>query len=278
MDTTYSTYDFIFSDLNISVIQGISRAEIPNWDRGEATPRYTNGLVLSTGGSIDYNFSGEIIRSEKGTVLFIPKGIVYSGKKCGETPNSYYCIDFETLPEDSCLRFPLPFIFRVSNYEKIEYYFSNALNDWNNKGTCFHMKCKAAIYNLLVLLLEDFRCDSGHEPKLKIFSGITEYIGSNFTDPSLNVKRICEVFYISESQLRRIFHKAVAMSPLEYIQNLRLDLAKGMLRSENGFLPIEEIAYSCGFSSLAYFSRLFKETNGVAPSRYNNALLKGRNY
>jgi AraC-like DNA-binding protein len=53
---------------------------------------------------------------------------------------------------------------------------------------------------------------------------------------------------------------------------MRLDLARSMLSGESGSVPMDEVAYSCGFSSLPYFSRLFKKYTGVPPSQYNRII------
>jgi len=268
MKNQYKTYDFIASDLIITDIKNIYWAEVQNWTRPVPAPRYANGLVLVTGGRIDYTFGGVNISSGRGDVLFFPKGIPYSGIKRSNEPNSYYVVDFDTRDEDDCVHFPLPLVFHASDYKRIEAEFINVLSRWRSKDNASHLKCRAKIYSLLALLIEDYSGSSTCKNQLGIFPDIADYISKNFTNPRLNVANICKTFYISESQLRRLFRKALNQSPLEYIQSMRLGLAKSMLSGSNGAISMEEIAYSCGFSSLPYFSRLFKKYVGIPPSKY----------
>ncbi len=268
MKNQYTTFDFIASDLIITDIKNIYWNEVFNWTRPEPLPRYANGLVLVTGGHLDYNFGGVSISSGKGDVLFFPKDIPYSGIKIGDEPNSYYVLDFDTQSRDDCVHFPLPLVFHVSDYQRIESEFISVLDQWGNKDSASRLTCRAKIYSLLALLIEDYSGSSKHTGQLGIFPQIADYISKNFTNPQLNVTSICKTFYISESQLRRVFHKALNQSPLSYIQSMRLGLAKSMLSGNNGAIPMEEIAYSCGFSSLPYFSRLFKKYTGVPPSKF----------
>lgn len=268
MKNQYTTYDFITSDLIITDIKNIYWNEVYNWYRPEPAPRYANGLILVTGGHIDYVYGDESISSGRGDVLFFPKGIPYSGIKLGDEPNSYYVVDFDTCDDADCVRFPLPLVFHVSDYKRIEAEFINVLSQWGSKDNASRLKCRAKIYSLLALLIEDYSGSSTCKNQLGIFPDIADYISKNFTNPKLNVASICKVFFISESQLRRIFHKALNQSPLEYIQSMRLGLARSMLSGNNGAVSVEEIAYSCGFSSLPYFSRLFKKYVGVPPSKY----------
>lgn len=270
----YTAYDFISTDLIITGIENIYWNEITNWTRPNPEPRYANGLVLVTSGRIEYCFGGECFTGQKGDVLLLPQGIPYSGTKVGDEPNSYYVLDYATQRADDCVRFPLPFSFPAYDYLAIEDGFRSILRQWNSKSAASRLKCRSAIYGLLALLIQDYAQGSSGRDGLDLIPKIAHYIGSHFTDPQLNVKQICEIFYISESQLRRIFHKSLAQPPLAYIQSLRLELARSILSGESGNALIEETACSCGFSSVSYFSRLFKKRFAVSPSRYAKKVSK----
>jgi AraC-like DNA-binding protein len=264
----YTAYDFISTDLIITNIENVYWNEITNWTRPNPEPRYANGLVLVTSGRIDYVFGNECITGQKGDVLLLPKNIPYSGMKFGDDPNSYYVLDFSTQNDEDCVLFPLPLSFPANDYQMIEDRFRSILRQWSSKSTASRLKCRSEIYNLLTILLYDYSNGGSDWNGLDLIFKITNYIGIHFTDPQLNVKKICEYFYISESQLRRIFRESLAQPPLAYIQSLRLEMARSILSSESGNALIEETACSCGFSSLSYFSRLFKERFAVPPSKY----------
>lgn len=268
LKSLFTAYDFISTDLIITNIENVYWNEITNWTRPNPEPRYTNGLVLVTSGRIDYVFGGECFTGQKGDVLLLPKNIPYSGVKIGNEPNSYYVLDFSVQNDDDWVNFPLPLSFPANDYQAIEEGFRGILRQWSSKSFASHLKCRSAIYGLLAILIHDYAQCSAKRDGLDVFSKIANYIGSHFTDPQLNVKRICEYFYISESQLRRIFHKSLAQPPLAYIQSLRLEMARSILSSESGNALVEETACSCGFSSVSYFSRLFKKRFDVPPSRY----------
>jgi AraC-like DNA-binding protein len=242
--------------------------EIANWRRPTPIPRKANGLVLVTGGRIDYVFGGVSITGEKGDVLLFPKGIPYSGTKYGDIPNSFYVMDFHTLRDDDCVHFPLPLTFRALEHSRIEDAFRRVLSKWSSKDVASRLKCQAEAYTLLSIVIEDYSKAGSDRTSLELFSKLSDYISRNYIDPQLTVKKICKVFYISESQLRRVFHTSVGQSPLAYIHSMRLNLAKSMLSGENGNIPIEAVAYSCGFTSLSYFSRFFKSYTGISPGEY----------
>ena len=53
---------------------------------------------------------------------------------------------------------------------------------------------------------------------------------------------------------------------MEYILSTRIVMAENMLLNDDA--SVTEISYACGFSSTAYFSRVFKERKGETPLSY----------
>jgi len=92
-----------------------------------------------------------------------------------------------------------------------------------------------------------------------------EYINSNiFTD--IDVSRICSEVHISKYYFCRKFKENIGMTVMEYILKTRIVMAKNMLLKED--ISVTEISNKCGFSSLSYFSRIFKKETGVTPLKY----------
>jgi len=52
----------------------------------------------------------------------------------------------------------------------------------------------------------------------------------------------------------------------KYLQNLRLDEARRLLKTGN--LPVSQVARACGFKSGSYFIRLFRKKTGLSPQKY----------
>jgi transcriptional regulator GlxA family with amidase domain len=51
-----------------------------------------------------------------------------------------------------------------------------------------------------------------------------------------------------------------------YYLQLRLDKAERLLRYSH--LSVRDISLACGFTSLAQFSRTFRQTKGTSPTRF----------
>ena len=70
--------------------------------------------------------------------------------------------------------------------------------------------------------------------------------------------------------LSALFHKKEGIRLIEYINNKKLEKSKEMIRS--GQYTITQISEMLGYSSIHYFSRLFKSTYSISPSEYAKAL------
>ncbi len=56
---------------------------------------------------------------------------------------------------------------------------------------------------------------------------------------------------LSESHLQQLFKHIVGMSPIQYLQDLRLEKARELL--EDSFLQIREIGFQVGMSDQSHF-------------------------
>ena len=95
---------------------------------------------------------------------------------------------------------------------------------------------------------------------------IVRTVDENSFDSNLNVNTLSEKTGISSKQLYRIIKKEMNMSPLEYINSVRLNKAAKML-GEHKF-SVSEVCYTCGFSTPSYFTKCFQDKFGCKPSEY----------
>ena len=71
---------------------------------------------------------------------------------------------------------------------------------------------------------------------------------------------------ISPKECIRSFKKNIHQTPIEYLLNYRVEQAKKLLRHSE--LSITDIALRAGFSTSAYFSKIFKERVGMTLREY----------
>ncbi|MEO0339153.1 MAG: AraC family transcriptional regulator, partial [Bacteroidota bacterium] len=86
---------------------------------------------------------------------------------------------------------------------------------------------------------------------------------------NLNSEELASLAGLSLSSFKREFSKQYGTSPAKYIRTKKLEKAAQMLKSTS--VRISDIAYDCGFSDLAHFSKTFQKHFGNSPSEYRNA-------
>ncbi len=84
-------------------------------------------------------------------------------------------------------------------------------------------------------------------------------------DGEAGLEAIAAQFELSSRQLRRIVHRELGVSPIQLLLTRRLLLAKQLLTETT--LPITEVAFASGFSSLRRFNDAFSRRYGMPPTR-----------
>lgn len=80
---------------------------------------------------------------------------------------------------------------------------------------------------------------------------------------------------MSESYFRKVFLQLTGMAPLEYVNRYRIHRAVNLLHLTRE--SVQNIAWRCGFSSIASFNRNFRRYAGESPSRWRSAARVGKN-
>jgi AraC family transcriptional regulator of adaptative response / DNA-3-methyladenine glycosylase II len=99
----------------------------------------------------------------------------------------------------------------------------------------------------------------------RIANLIAYRIEEGMLDDKAGLEEIATQFALSSRQIRRIVHKELGVSPIELVLTRRLLLAKQLLTETT--LPIIEVAFASGFSSLRRFNDAFASRYGMPPSR-----------
>ncbi|KAB2847033.1 MAG: helix-turn-helix transcriptional regulator [Ignavibacterium sp.] len=98
-----------------------------------------------------------------------------------------------------------------------------------------------------------------------IVSKLKDYIDKHLSeDISLNV--LAQVVSLSPSYVSTLFSEVLHMSFLDYLTNMRLEIASQLLRTE--FISVSDIATKVGYRNSKYFCTKFKEKYGVTPMQY----------
>ena len=94
---------------------------------------------------------------------------------------------------------------------------------------------------------------------------VYEFILNNF-HKKIILKEVSAIANMSDSAFSHFFKKSTNKSFTQFVIDLRIGFAcKLLLESQD---TISQICYSCGFSNVSNFNRLFKKNKGMSPYTY----------
>jgi len=91
------------------------------------------------------------------------------------------------------------------------------------------------------------------------------YIWTNYTR-KISLKEIADASGLSAPYFSTVFKDEMGENLSNYLNRLRVEKAAAMLVTTN--LPINEIAFACGFEDQSWFSKIFKGNTGFTPGKY----------
>ena len=94
---------------------------------------------------------------------------------------------------------------------------------------------------------------------------IVQRLEEGTLDDKAGLEDIADQFELSSRQVRRIVQKELGVPPIQLLLTRRLLLAKQLLTETT--LPITEVAFASGFSSLRRFNDAFNSRYRMAPTR-----------
>lgn len=102
---------------------------------------------------------------------------------------------------------------------------------------------------------------------------IVQRLEEGHRDEKAGLEEISAQFELSSRQIRRIVQKELGVPPIQLLLTRRLLLAKQLLTETR--LPITEVAFASGFSSLRRFNDAFGRRYGMPPTRLRKKATEG---
>ena len=107
---------------------------------------------------------------------------------------------------------------------------------------------------------EDFR--DILRPRIAVWVKAKAYTHEQFT-----LKELASSLYTNKTYLSTFIKDEYDMNFSSWVASLRIDEAKRIMMKEPE-KRLQEVAFECGFSSLAYFSSVFSKSEGISPSAW----------
>lgn len=148
------------------------------------------------------------------------------------------------------------------------------INNLGNENEPHALKSTGYLYLLFSEMLEISTQNNeiiSKNKKEDIIEKALAFIELNYYN-CINVDVLCKHVNYSRSYFSRLFKEEVRQSIPDYINNVRIQKARLMLKNTD--LNINGIAKSVGFDDQFYFSKIFKKVTGLAPASYKTHLIQ----
>ncbi len=255
------TADFL-SDLIITDVVSVSTLYSNEGIWRERTHRPRWAIVVKYEGETTYETSGKKLKSNINSIAVLPKGCSYFWHCV--SAGHYVAIEFEGQLEHS-----EALTFSVANGQKILQAVRKLETELRLKKQFSRLESIKEVYNILLMILQSEEKKYSPVGKQEKITPALEYIAQNY-DKRISNDSLALRCGISTVYFRKLFSEIMRQSPIEYVQNMRMERAKEMLLSDYG--SIGDVAIALGYQNICDFSRAFKKTVGVSPKAFKGTL------
>lgn len=251
-------------------------------------------IIYITEGKMNYHVNGKTIPLKEQSCVIINSQHLHYGSSRHDQNCKFICIRFQPgiLNEGSTMykKFVTPLI----ENSEIEYlcYDIDSPNHRRIVESIHHLDCIkkkmkdgdelrliSETYLLWQILFEEckpkLRQEAMVEPTdLVLQKKMVSYIHEHYQD-ALTLDEIAASANISRSKCCKIFKQYLHQSPVDFLNKYRLEVSRRLLTGSQD--KVTQIAFSCGFNHLSYFSKIFINEYGCTPTEYRrkNAVASG---
>ncbi len=251
-----------------------------NWNQGRVLSSFTFVYISRGQGIFDSESSGPKIIKEGSLFVAFPD-IRHRYKPNQNTGWDEYWIEFSG---DCAHRFidkspltPSVPVLPIESISKIMNTFMEIADISQQEPYGFEYLLSELAFRLITQILvdRDLQADENKE-KTDVIRKAKRTLIDNLSEP-IDLQNLSAEFNMSYSLFRKTFKDFTGFSPHQYRLHFKMHRACQLLRSGN--MQISHIAEQLGFSSIYYFSELFKKKNRCSPLGYrkNTAKVVGFN-
>ena len=163
----------------------------------------------------------------------------------------------------------------TSLHQKLEYLLLEIRREYYDKEDGFHLAIKSRLYEMALVFLRALPAKTPvsremvrHNYNNQILERVFSFIHGNSGNPETSLEQAAAAAALSKFYFTRFFKEQTGQTFHAYLSLVRINRAKEYLTESD--LPVTEVAYLCGFSSIKTFNRIFKTFTGVSPSTYRS--------
>jgi AraC-like DNA-binding protein len=235
-------------------------------------------LVIFVEGEINYVCESSVYSPKRGDVIIIPPGKFHMSKLKGERTHYkrhvfyLYPNAFDTVSPslaEILIRTNEGAHFSLASREREE-----ELLSLSEKLACALKQrgddlARALAFGYIIEIFcllnrKDIRHSGESERLPENILALQQYLDAHYTEIN-SVSEVAEHFFYSREYVSRLFKKYYDTTILDYIHKLRISKSRSLIAEG---MPIIDVCYAVGFSSLSTFIRAFRTATDMTPSEY----------
>lgn len=220
-----------------------------------------------------------------GTVTILPENFPHTTYSAGEVPNAWEYFYFNPkeiisslFPENPVYQNEIleainasGLIFFEEEKPELSSLINNIMTEMRRQKPFYRQMIQGYLKNLVLELmrrhgeLEKFGASSSKGTNLMQISSALDYMSEHYAQP-LKAKDLADVCSMSETHFRRLFDEYVNMSPMDYLNLIRVQRACELMKKTDD--PMDVVAAKCGFGNTSTFNRNFRKFLDTSPYQW----------
>ena len=227
-------------------------------------------IMLKAGDSIFVN--GNMLHGVKQLSGDVPESmpnIVFSGAVIAPETSTIYRKYIH--PIASCNTLPFIVLKQADGWQgEVNRLVKEIYDQMEHQGPCYEMAVQRGLSSIFELIFSNFEdLPKSKTTRVQINAQIRvqkmlSYICEHYAE-TVTLEDIAGAANISRSEAGRCFNTYMGCSPIEALIQYRLQTAHRLLSDTT--LSLREISSACGFNSVNYFSRQFRQAYGYTPGQ-----------
>lgn len=232
-------------------------------------------------GCIDLTVGLTKIRVSEGEIVHLLSGRVHFAVSVGDEECLLRVLTYreavlykqEGLDEQFLDLFLLPIgnsamLFRADHplHATLRAHMETAVSEWRGKDIFCTALILSEIAYMLTSLLRFYgyreEDDAEYRNRMRIAPAV-RHIQTAYAQ-KLRLEELAATLFLSPDHFGKLFRATVGLTPVEYINNVRVEVAMRLLVSSE--LSIAEISTAAGFSNANYFHKVFRDLVGLGPA------------
>ncbi|MDY0393886.1 helix-turn-helix domain-containing protein [Virgibacillus halophilus] len=271
----YQMDNFTAEKLPLKLLYVTHSAYDKGWHSTQHTHHFTE-LFYIVKGKGSFLLKGQEIPVKENDLVIINPNIEHTEKSNWQDSLEYIALGIEgltfSLPDEENSELGI-YTYQGDRVD-ILFYLHKLLSEVQQNENGYEIICQNIIEILIIKLRRDRNFTIGKVQPQKINKSaafIQYYINQNYRD-DITLDKLAEAGHLNKYYLGHIFKQDIGVSPIEYLNQVRIREARKLLETTN--YSIADIAAFIGFSSQSFFAQSFKRQTGTTPTRYRKEAVK----